>query len=628
MVDANLEWVAISRLGIAESAGDGWLNAIHPDDRGSVSECIANPPSSPDLDLNVRVVGAGGSLNWFRGHVRCFDDPIDHARLLTFTSVGAHRSNEARLLHLASHDGLTGLANRARFVSSVTRTLEAGTDLVGMLFIDLDHFKVVNDRLGHRFGDEVLRAVCTRIESAIRSTDVAARLGGDEIGVFCPHVTSPGELFALAERIGAASATPFTIEDQTVIIDASIGVSYRSDSCRTAEALIDSADRAMYRAKSAGGGRWAILETDATPAAAGAPVPDPLPDLEVANDLLLSAARADIDHAEERIMLAWRQSTRLRDFKRSSRLLIVREALRRAGLLLQARPNGPESTAIDEENVDPRADQLQSAFDGGQAVAQAGGMIAQRIGSNPTESIELLRSYATASDLALVTAARMVVNRDVDIDTLALVGQSTARNSAVMSSSAEPPPQANPNRRRSLHQIFGEHSAAVFASAKFIGDCDATRVTEQAFEQYWRQHVATTDPASERSQLLTIAHRLAMRTAGSTARGRNDSRAPLDPLSALVRRGQAIERTLACVHLSSMERSVAALVVYGRCTYAEVARLLGEPEADVNQQLTTALRHLRTALSMGPPSTADDSRCVDVGGVVQFDGQPPVAPSV
>lgn len=118
-------------------------------------------------------------------------------RLSTLTAVGAFRSNEARLLHLSTHDGLTGLANRARFADSVTSTLAASTGLAGMLYVDLDNLKAVNDHLGHRCGDGVLRAVCKRTESTIRSTDLADRLGGDEIGVFCPGIASRAELSRL-----------------------------------------------------------------------------------------------------------------------------------------------------------------------------------------------------------------------------------------------------------------------------------------------------------------------------------------------------------------------------------------------------------------------------------------------
>jgi diguanylate cyclase (GGDEF)-like protein len=263
MIDANLEWMSISRLGREESAGDGWLQAIHPDDRAAISECVATAATDPHVGVSVRVVGRDGATTWFRSQLRCLDD-MDQARLLTLTSIGVHRSNEARLLHMSTHDGLTGLANRAWFLGRVARTLDEGAGLVAVLFIDLDNFKAVNDHLGHRFGDGVLRAVCKRIESAIRPSDLAGRLGGDEIGVFCSEVASTGEVFSLAERVSCAVATPFMIDAQTVVIDSSIGVAFTSGSCRTADVLIETADRAMYAAKAAGGGRWATVDAAPT----------------------------------------------------------------------------------------------------------------------------------------------------------------------------------------------------------------------------------------------------------------------------------------------------------------------------------------------------------------------------
>ena len=404
MVEGNAEWVAISRLDAAESAGDGWLSAVHPDDRATAAEFVATTTDKPDGDLSLRIVTADGSTIWFRGHHRRVGGHEDACRLLTLTAVGAHRTNEARLLHMSTHDGLTGLSNRAGFTTACNRVLAAGTDLAGVLFIDLDHFKVVNDHLGHGVGDHVLRAASRRIESTIRSTDLASRLGGDEIGVFCPNVTSSGELFALCERIGRALATPFRIDGEIVVIDASIGVAFTSETVRTAEALIDAADRAMYLAKAAGGGRWATLDT---PAEASPPMSS------AADAPTLLAARADLDRAEAHIRLAWQHHMRGDDAEQSAQLAEIREALRIASLLIRATtdPVDPPSTA-------ERADRLQSSLDDRQVVACAVGMIAQRLGASAAESAERLRAYAAFALVTVAAAGRMVVEREVDIDTV------------------------------------------------------------------------------------------------------------------------------------------------------------------------------------------------------------------
>ena len=403
LIDANTEWFAISGRGGSESAGDGWLGAIHPDDRANASASVGASRFGRDIAMNVRIIATQESTGWFRGHLRCFDDPIDQARLLTLTAVGAHRSNQARLVHLSTHDELTGLANRTKFTDNVTRAVTRRSGLAGLLFIDLDHFKVVNDHLGHRYGDDVLRTVGSRIESAIRSTDLAGRLGGDEIGVFCPCLTAQSELVSLAARIGEALATPITIGAETVIIDASIGVAFTSDSVQTAEALIDTADRAMYVAKAAGGGRWATLDT---PRLIHRDIDD--------DEKTAAAIRGDLDRAEERTRIAWQRSIRADDVERAAQFAILREALRRTSLLLRS----PGAVTV-ETSIDHRPEQLQSLLDGERVIAQAVGMITQHTGTDVAESADLLRRYATAHGWPLVTAASNVVERSVDVDTVA-----------------------------------------------------------------------------------------------------------------------------------------------------------------------------------------------------------------
>jgi len=119
-------------------------------------------------------------------------------------------------VHMANHDGLTGLANRTRFVGRVDRALADPTTTSALLFIDLDHFKIVNDHLGHAYGDIVLQAVCKRIEAAIRPTDLAGRLGGDEIAVFCPKVAS-ARLVSVRAALRRASLLLRTSPDVDIV---------------------------------------------------------------------------------------------------------------------------------------------------------------------------------------------------------------------------------------------------------------------------------------------------------------------------------------------------------------------------------------------------------------------------
>ncbi len=160
---------------------------------------------------------------------------------------------EAQLAYQATHDALTGLPNRQQLVEELDRLLVESEDLVSVLFVDLDGFKAVNDRLGHGAGDELLVRVGDRLRGVLRPSDFVARLGGDE---FVVVLRGLGLLEAerLAERIVASLELPFIVSNDEAQISASIGVSSASDE-RSTERLIQEADIAMYRAKAMGKGR-------------------------------------------------------------------------------------------------------------------------------------------------------------------------------------------------------------------------------------------------------------------------------------------------------------------------------------------------------------------------------------
>lgn len=184
--------------------------------------------------------------------------------------ITSRKRAEADLQFLALHDPLTGLANRTLLMNRMEQALaDEGRHVpgrVGLLFLDLDGFKPVNDTWGHAAGDEVLKAVARRIENSIRPGDTAARLGGDEFAVLCPVIGENGELHGVAERIQTELSRPLTLiggqsYDQ---LSASVGVAM-SGCGRTAEELLHHADRLMYHAKRQGNGG---LVGDHTPAGA------------------------------------------------------------------------------------------------------------------------------------------------------------------------------------------------------------------------------------------------------------------------------------------------------------------------------------------------------------------------
>ncbi len=169
----------------------------------------------------------------------------------------------ARLRDQAMHDGLTGLANRGAFVDQLERAMAAAhrdLTVVGVLYFDLDHFKFVNDSLGHGAGDDLLVEVATRVRSVMRSQDLLARLGGDEFTMLLDRLRDSAEAVSIAERVLASFAEPFDLAGRSHRVSASIGIATNAHATDTAETLLSNADAAQYRAKQGGRNRVEIYD--------------------------------------------------------------------------------------------------------------------------------------------------------------------------------------------------------------------------------------------------------------------------------------------------------------------------------------------------------------------------------
>jgi len=164
-----------------------------------------------------------------------------------------------KLRHQALHDPLTGMANRTLFQAKVRDALTAGCEGVGVLFIDLDDFKTVNDSLGHVVGDELLRAVAGRVADCIRPGDLAARLGGDEFAVLVQGMDDSGAATMVASRIVDRLRQPFHVVGSEVMVRASIGIATGDGGEFDADDILRNADEAMYTAKGLGKGRWEVF---------------------------------------------------------------------------------------------------------------------------------------------------------------------------------------------------------------------------------------------------------------------------------------------------------------------------------------------------------------------------------
>ncbi|MBV8527625.1 MAG: EAL domain-containing protein [Candidatus Dormibacteraeota bacterium] len=188
--------------------------------------------------------------------------------LLAFAHHASIALNDAKAVdqmrHLAYHDVLTGLPNRALFLEHLSRAVgnaRRSRHSIAVLFLDLDRFKLVNDSLGHPAGDKLLTAVAGRLRSALRTSDLAARLGGDEFAVLAEDTTVEGAR-TIAEAITDSLRDPFDIEGQELSITGSTGVVIDHGGSTTADALLRNADLAMYRAKMDGAGRYLLFEPD------------------------------------------------------------------------------------------------------------------------------------------------------------------------------------------------------------------------------------------------------------------------------------------------------------------------------------------------------------------------------
>jgi diguanylate cyclase (GGDEF)-like protein len=178
-------------------------------------------------------------------------------------SVRQRDELQSALAHQAAHDTLTELPNRAQALALVTAALSRGQRagrMTGLLFCDLDGFKVVNDQHGHATGDGVLREIAGRLRAAVRAGDVVCRLGGDEFVVLVEPVDSEADLLELAERLIAAVSAPITTGGHEVRVGVSIGIAVSRDGVTDADVLLAEADTAAYRAKRLGRGRAEVFD--------------------------------------------------------------------------------------------------------------------------------------------------------------------------------------------------------------------------------------------------------------------------------------------------------------------------------------------------------------------------------
>jgi diguanylate cyclase (GGDEF)-like protein/PAS domain S-box-containing protein len=238
--------------------GADWTRLIHPDDLPETTRRRENALAAGEpYDIEHRMRAASGEWRWFRSYAAPKRDAEGRINLWYGSSedISERKTSEAKVLRMAYHDSLTGLPNRARFSQLLeTEIARAGKAAASFAFhsLDLDHFKSVNDRLGHPGGDAVLQQIATRLSECLQDNDVLARFGSDEFFIIQRDPVQSDGAAQLAERIGAVLSEPLAIEGHLFSVTASIGVAVYPQDGRDPDDLFRNADLALYRAKTMG----------------------------------------------------------------------------------------------------------------------------------------------------------------------------------------------------------------------------------------------------------------------------------------------------------------------------------------------------------------------------------------
>jgi diguanylate cyclase (GGDEF)-like protein len=182
--------------------------------------------------------------------------------------ITARKEQEQRLLRQAQHDALTSLPNRLLFMERLQRALNGAHqrgESIGVMYLDLDGFKSVNDTFGHLVGDQLLAEVGKRLSRCIRGGDTVARLGGDEFSIIVGSVLDQETATRIAARVIEEFTRPFTVGTASVTVGVSIGISFSAPAHTDPDTLLHEADVALYQAKAAGKRRFVVYRRDLTP---------------------------------------------------------------------------------------------------------------------------------------------------------------------------------------------------------------------------------------------------------------------------------------------------------------------------------------------------------------------------
>ena len=263
----------MSGYAVSDLTGRQFVEFIHPEDREIVYSrhmVGLRTDGGRGMIYPFRIITKAGGTVWVEINPVSIAWQGKPATLNLLSDITEKKQAERQIIHLAYHDPLTDLPNRMLFNDRLSVALSQArrnNDLLGVMLIDLDDFKSVNDSLGHPAGDQLLRALGERIRSLLRQGDTVARMGGDEFMLLLPGLTSSDDVTVVAEKVLGTISEPYELEGGRVTVSASIGTAVFPIEAGDDEDLLRRVDQAMYHAKEMGGGRHYRLRSNQEPVA-------------------------------------------------------------------------------------------------------------------------------------------------------------------------------------------------------------------------------------------------------------------------------------------------------------------------------------------------------------------------